>query len=140
MTTKGKHRPHQANTAAARSTTPSATLQLLRGALRSRDPQRKALALDSRLAARTFAAGFARGADPDRARRRQIKRPNHQHWQRGYDAGRRAAEAAEAEYLHAQLTPPGIVSEVSATTRRATKRGYTQARPTRDAALQLNLF
>jgi hypothetical protein len=60
--------------------------------------------LRARLAARAFADGFARGADPRRARRRHVvDLDTHEHWLRGYDAGRVAAAAAESAYLDARL-------------------------------------
>lgn len=67
----------------------------------------RAQLLAAHLAARAYADGFARGADPRRARRRHIVDPaTHAHWRRGFDAGRSAAEAAELAYLEDQLAAP----------------------------------
>jgi hypothetical protein len=56
------------------------------------------------LAAHAYADGFARGADPKRARRRHVvDSETHADWLRGYDDGRRVADAAATAYLAAQL-------------------------------------
>lgn len=63
--------------------------------------------LRAHLAARAFADGFARGADPRRARRRHVVDPEtHAHWLCGYDAGRAAAAAAQGAFLEMQLADP----------------------------------
>jgi hypothetical protein len=55
--------------------------------------------LDRALALSAFEAGFAAGADPRRARRRTVVEPlTHQHWRRGFEAGRDAAFRAAKSY------------------------------------------
>ena len=101
-------------------------VQLLRAGLRSRNADRRRVALEACLAARAFAAGFARGADPERAYRRHVVGPHHEHWLRGYDAGQRAAEQAAQRYLRDQLaspSAPGTVAPVSATASSASTAG-----------------
>ena len=85
---------------------PADVVRLLRAALRSRNADHRRVAMDACLAARAFAAGFARGADPERAYRRHVVGAHHEHWLRGYDAGQRAAEQAAQSYLRDQLVPP----------------------------------
>jgi hypothetical protein len=54
---------------------------------------------DRLLALRAFIDGFAVGADPDHARQRTAVNPlNHDHWRRGFEAGRAAAAEAAATY------------------------------------------
>ena len=94
---------------------PADIAQLLRSELRSRNASRKRLAIEACLAARAFAAGFARGADPERAYRRHVVGSHHEHWLLGYDAGQRAAERAAQRFLRDQLVPPTTAaSEASA--------------------------
>jgi hypothetical protein len=55
--------------------------------------------VDIALAVRAVAQGFQAGADPMRRRRRVVIDPaTHQHWRRGFEAGRTAAAAAEKNY------------------------------------------
>jgi hypothetical protein len=89
---------------------PADVAQLLRSELRSRNASRKRLAMEACLAARAFAAGFARGADPERAYRRHVVGPHHEHWLCGYDAGQRAAEQAAQRYLRDQLELPSTAT------------------------------
>ncbi len=50
-------------------------------------------------ALRAYRAGFAIGADSNASARRHVVEPStHEHWRRGYEAGRAAAEAALAAY------------------------------------------
>jgi hypothetical protein len=97
---------------------PADVARLLLGGLRSRNADRKRIAMEACLAARAFAAGFCRGADPERAYRRHVIGPHHEHWLRGYDAGQRAAEQAAVRYLRDQLLPPSAtgIAHVSAPT------------------------
>lgn len=89
---------------------PADVVQLLRAGLRSRNADRRRVAMDACLAARAFAGGFARGADPERAYRRHVVGPHHEHWLCGYDAGQRAAEQAAQRYLRDQLVPPSTAT------------------------------
>lgn len=82
---------------------------------RSRNPDRKRAAMEACLAARAFAAGFCRGADPERACRRHVIGAHHEHWLRGYHAGLRAAEHATQRYLRDQLQPSSTPPDASAT-------------------------
>src|SRR5579859_1232917 len=77
---------------------PDARAQLLAG-LRSRFPERRRQAIEAALAARAFAAGFARGADLQHTRLRHVVDVHHDHWLRGCEAGRSAADRAAADYL-----------------------------------------
>jgi hypothetical protein len=53
----------------------------------------------SLLAVRAFGQGFLAGADPRRAHRRHcVEATTHEHWRRGFDAGRDAISAAELSY------------------------------------------
>ena len=53
----------------------------------------------SLLAVRAFGQGFLAGADPRRAHRRHcVEATTHEHWRRGFDAGRDAISAAELGY------------------------------------------
>jgi hypothetical protein len=101
-----------------RSAEPSA---LLLAGLRSRNPARRHEAMEASLAARAFAAGFARGADPERTQRRHVVDVHHEHWLRGYEAGQRAADQAAMQYLGDQLRPragaPGDQNAAIAATR-----------------------
>jgi hypothetical protein len=81
---------------------PEVTRRVLAG-LRSATPARRRQAIEALLAARAFAAGFVQGADTERARRRHVVEPHHEHWLRGYHAGQRAAAEAAARYLGDQL-------------------------------------
>jgi hypothetical protein len=76
---------------------------LLLAGLRSRNPARRHEAIEASLSARAFVAGFARGADPGRSRRRHVVDVHHAHWLRGYEAGRRAADQAATRFLGDQL-------------------------------------
>lgn len=76
----------------------------MRVALRSSNPNTRRLALDAQLAARAFAQGFLCGADQAHARRRHEVDPFHAHWRLGFEAGRRAAELATMAYLADQLS------------------------------------
>ncbi len=68
-------------------------------------------AIAAHLAARAYADGFARGADPRRAPRRHVVEPGtHVHWLRGFDDGRAAAEAAAAAYLALELAAAGAAA------------------------------
>ena len=59
------------------------------------------------LAMRAFTQGFMAGADPKRAVRRHILEPaNHEHWRRGFEAGRDAVIAAERVYDNSLESPP----------------------------------
>jgi hypothetical protein len=91
----------------ARALLPHDARSLLLASLRSRVPEQRRQAIEACLAARAFAAGFARGADPVRTRRRHIVDMDHEHWLRGYEAGQHAADHAAAQYLGDQLRPPG---------------------------------
>jgi len=50
------------------------------------------------LAVRAFMLGFVAGADPRRASRRHCVESAHEHWRRGFDAGRGAVLEAERSY------------------------------------------
>lgn len=53
----------------------------------------------SLLAVRAFGQGFLAGADPRRAHRRHcVEATTHEHWRRGFDAGRDAISSAELSY------------------------------------------
>jgi len=53
----------------------------------------------SLLAVRAFGQGFLAGADPRRALRRHcVEASTHEHWRRGFDAGRDAISTAELSY------------------------------------------
>jgi hypothetical protein len=53
----------------------------------------------SLLAVRAFGQGFLAGADPRRAlRRHSVEASTHEHWRRGFDAGRDAISEAEFRY------------------------------------------
>jgi hypothetical protein len=93
---------------------PGDLVQQLNAGLRSRNADRKRAAMEACLAARAFAAGFCRGADPERACRRHVIGPHHEHWLAGYHAGLRAAEHATQHYLRDQLQPPGTTPDESA--------------------------
>ena len=69
-------------------------------------PERRHDAIEAAHAARAFAAGFARGADPERMPRRHVVDVDHEHWLRGYEAGQRAADRAATRYLGYQLHVP----------------------------------
>jgi hypothetical protein len=70
--------------------------------------------MEACLAARAFAAGLCRGADPERACRGHVIGPHHEHWLAGYHAGLRAAEHA---------TPRNATSAISCS--RPARRGMT---------------
>src|SRR5262249_27514894 len=89
---------------------PADVVQLLRAGLRSRNADRSRVAMNACLASRAFAAGFARGADPERTRRRHVVGSHHEHWLRGYEAGQRAAEQAAQWHLRDQLLPPSTTA------------------------------
>jgi hypothetical protein len=111
-----KHSPSRR--IALRSATPPLPgdlAQQLHAGLRSRNADRKQAAMEACLAARAFAAGFCRGADPERAHRRHLLGPHHEHWLAGYHAGLRAAEHATQRYLRDRLQPPGMAPDASAT-------------------------
>lgn len=58
-----------------------------------------AIDIPSLLAVRAFGQGFLAGADPRRAHRRHcVEATMHEHWRRGFDAGRDAISAAELSY------------------------------------------
>jgi hypothetical protein len=99
---------------------PADVAQLLVAGLRSRNASRKRVAMEACLAARAFAAGFSRGADPVRAYRRHVVGPHHEHWLCGYDAGQRAAEQAAVRYLRARLVPPSATGMTNASAPTAT--------------------
>jgi hypothetical protein len=64
------------------------------------------MTLDQQLHLRAFEDGFARGADPLRARKRHAVDPStHDSWRRGFDAGR-AAAALAAKAFKIELTRP----------------------------------
>jgi hypothetical protein len=111
---------------------PEIARRLLAG-LRSPKPHRKQQAIEACLAARAFAAGFARGADTDGARRRHVVGSHHQDWLRGYDAGQRAADQAAARYLADQPLPPCVPRDARAPPSSARDSGATAppARPER---------
>jgi hypothetical protein len=94
---------------------PDDLVQQLNAGLRSRNADRKRAAMEACLAARAFAAGFCRGADPERACRRHVIGPHHEHWLAGYHAGLRAAEHATQRYLRDQLQPSSTPPDASAT-------------------------
>jgi hypothetical protein len=51
------------------------------------------------LAVRAFAQGFHAGADPRRALgRHPVDASTHEHWRRGFEAGRQAISKAEDQY------------------------------------------
>lgn len=51
------------------------------------------------LAVRAFGQGFVAGADPRRAvRAYNVEASTHEHWRRGFDAGREAISLAEEKY------------------------------------------
>ena len=92
--------------ASAGEALPANLLQQLQLGLRSSAPDRQRAALDACGAAHAFAAGFASGADPERARRRHVLGANHEHWLAGYQAGQRAADDTTSAYLRTLLAPP----------------------------------
>jgi len=58
----------------------------------------------ARLAAQAYADGYAHGADPERAGRRDVVGATAaDDWRRGFEAGRQAADEAERAYREAQL-------------------------------------
>jgi len=62
----------------------------------------------ARLAALAYADGYAHGADPERAGRRDVRDAEAAiHWRRGFEAGRRSAHAAAGDYCAAQLRGTG---------------------------------
>ena len=66
-----------------------------------RKPAKRPPVIDilSLLAVRAFGQGFLAGADPRRALRRHCVEPaTHEHWRRGFDAGRAAISMAELTY------------------------------------------
>jgi hypothetical protein len=75
-----------------------------RAALPQRRPQARRAGGVSRGAG--LRGRVARGADPERAYRRHVVGPHHEHWLCGYDAGQRAAEQAAQRYLRDQLASP----------------------------------
>jgi hypothetical protein len=107
---------------------PGDLVQQLNAGLRSRNADRKRAAMEACLAARAFAAGFCRGADPERACRRHVIGPHHEHWLAGYHAGLRAAEHATQRHLRDQLQRPGTTPDHSEPTIAAT--GTDAAAPT----------
>src|SRR5215468_5168203 len=80
-------------------------LRRISAGLHSPKPERKPAAIAALLAARAFAAGFARGADPLGATRRHTVDDHHEHWLAGHAAGQRAADDAAARYLRDRLLP-----------------------------------
>lgn len=55
--------------------------------------------IDQALALRAFEQGFHDGADPARRRRRhQVDQARHEHYRRGHEVGRAAAEMATETY------------------------------------------
>lgn len=61
--------------------------------------ERSELFVTRSLAVRAFGKGFAAGADPLRGVRGHLVEPgSHEHWRRGFEAGREAAESAERIY------------------------------------------
>ncbi len=92
---------------------PGDLVQQLNAGLRSRNADRKRASMEACLAARAFAAGFHRGADPERACRRHVIGPHHEHWLAGYHAGLHAAEHATQRYLRDQLQRPGTAPDRS---------------------------
>ena len=66
---------------------------------RTRNPSTMRIDIPSELAVRAFGQGFLAGADPRRARRRHtVDASTHEHWRRGFDAGRNAISDAEERY------------------------------------------
>jgi hypothetical protein len=126
------------NTAKPRSAIPPLPSDLMRqllARLRSSKPARKRHAIDACLASRAFALGFVCGADPERARRRHVVGPHHEHWLRGYDAGQRAAEHATTGYLRDQLLlPHATPNATSLAPRVAAPRPRTERAPAIHAA------
>jgi hypothetical protein len=130
---------------------PADVVRLLQAGLRSRRPERKHRAIEACLAARAFADGFAKGADPERAYRRHVIGPHHEHWLCGYEAGQRAADQAAARYLREQLsplacalhvdspTPNAPSSDAPAPTTRPGRAGANRA-PRAQPSPQLTLF
>jgi len=108
---------------------PGDLVQQLNAGLRSRNADRKRAAMEACLAARAFAAGFCRGADPERVRRRHVIGPHHEHWLAGYHAGLRAAEHATQRYLRHQLQPSGTTPGDSAPATAATDAGAAEPTP-----------
>lgn len=115
---------------------PAEVAQLLRSELRSRNANRTRLAMEACLAARAFAAGFTRGADPERAYRRHVVGPHHEHWLRGYDAGQRAAEQAAQRYLRDQLVPPSTAADDARAPSASTGAAVAIPRPQRARAIR----
>jgi hypothetical protein len=71
------------------------------GVARGRRGGKVAATIDilSLLAIRAFGQGFLAGADPRRAlRRHSVEASTHEHWRRGFDAGRDAISEAEFRY------------------------------------------
>lgn len=66
---------------------------------RKNSRRKKAVNLDVALALRAFGLGFAAGADPRTAlRRHAVEAATHEHWRRGFEAGRDAVATAEHRY------------------------------------------
>ena len=93
---------------------PADVARVLLAGLRSSKPERKQGAIEACLAARAFAAGFARGADSERTGRRHVIGPHHEHWLRGYQAGQCASGPAAARYLRDQLLPSSATPDAIA--------------------------
>lgn len=109
--------------------------RMLVAGLRSREPVRKRRAMAACLAARAFAAGFARGADPLSDRRRHIVDDHHEHWLAGHAAGQRAADDAQARYVRDHLLPFPPAGDANSRTPSAhVARGIATPRPERSRA------
>jgi hypothetical protein len=108
---------------------PGDLVRQLNAGLRSRNADRKRAAMEACLAARAFAAGFCRGADPERACRRHVTGPHHEHWLAGYHAGLRAAEHATQRYLRDQLQSSGTPRDDSAPATAATDASAASPTP-----------
>lgn len=110
---------------------PADVARLLQAGLRSKKAECNQQAIEACLAARAFAAGFTRGADSERAHRRHVVGPHHEHWLRGYQAGLRAAEDAAARYLRDQLLPSSATPNAHAPSAAAPTPRPERARATR---------
>lgn len=114
---------------------PPDALRWISAGLRSAKPERRQRAIDASLAARAFAAGFARGADPLGAGRRHVVDDHHEHWLVGHAVGRYAAVDAAARYLREHVLPRDRDNDASTLTRSARRRrGSATSRPERARA------